>query len=62
MKLTVKKTQLKRLSNKQNTLPQQATPHIAGGHQGASISAGILCEITSLVNCSGECSLVVCPQ
>ncbi|RZM79952.1 hypothetical protein [Pseudoalteromonas rubra] len=62
MKLTVKKSQLKRLSDKHNALAQRDTPQVAGGQQAASISAGDLCVIVSLVNCTQECSRLACSQ
>ncbi|MCG7560843.1 MULTISPECIES: hypothetical protein [Pseudoalteromonas] len=62
MKLKVKKTQLKRLSDKHAGLAKNATPQVAGGQQAASISAGVLCVVTSLVNCSQECSKLLCSQ
>ncbi|TMP25939.1 hypothetical protein CWB99_20210 [Pseudoalteromonas rubra] len=60
MKLKVKKTQLKRLSDKHAGLAKHATPQVAGGQQPASISAGVLCVITSLVDCSQQCSKQAC--
>ncbi|KAF7781565.1 MULTISPECIES: hypothetical protein [Pseudoalteromonas] len=46
MKIKVKKTNLKRLSES-HSLPQQATPQIAGGDVAASLS-GKICDMFSL--------------
>ncbi|WP_440053313.1 hypothetical protein ACSLBF_10205 [Pseudoalteromonas sp. T1lg65] len=62
MKLTIRKTQLKQLSDKHANLPVKATPQIGGGLQGASISGGVLCVIVSLIDCTSECTKLACPQ